>query len=63
MTDTIDDVAATEEQEPAEPLLDEQGVAEQLVAQARAKGIDLVDPTGRGAASWRRREVLVLTGL
>jgi putative transposase len=46
MTDTIKDVAATEKQEPAEPVLDEQGVAEQLVAQARAKGIDLVGPTG-----------------
>ena len=46
MTDTINDVAATEKQEPAEPVLDEQGVAEQLVAQARAKGIDLVGPDG-----------------
>ena len=36
MTDTINDVAAAEKQEPAEPVLDEQGVAEQLVAQAQA---------------------------
>jgi putative transposase len=46
MTDTIDDVAAAVEQEPAEPVIDEQGVAEQLVAQARAKGIELVGPNG-----------------
>jgi transposase-like protein len=47
MTDTINDVAATEKkQELAEPALDEQGVAEQLVAQARAKGVDLVGPGG-----------------
>jgi putative transposase len=46
MTDTINDVAATEKHEPAGPVLDEQGLAEQLVAQARAKGIDLVGPTG-----------------
>ena len=45
MTDTIDDMAA-KEQEPAEPVLDAQGVAEQLVAQARAKGVDLVGPGG-----------------
>ena len=38
MTDTIDDVAAKKKQEPAEPVLDEQSVAEQLVAQARARG-------------------------
>lgn len=31
MTDTINDVAAKKKQEPAEPELDEQGVAEQLV--------------------------------
>jgi putative transposase len=46
MTDTISDVAATEQQEPAAPVIDEQGVAEQLVAQARAKGIELVGPDG-----------------
>ena len=47
MTDTIDDVPAEPvEQEPAEPVLDEQGVAEQLVAQARKKGIELVGPNG-----------------
>jgi hypothetical protein len=47
MTDTIDDVPEEPvEQEPAEPVLDEQGVAEQLVAQAREKGIELVGPNG-----------------
>jgi hypothetical protein len=47
MTDTIDDVAAEPvEQVPAEPSIDEQSVAEQLVAQARAKGIELVGPDG-----------------
>ena len=46
MTDTLDDVAAAKKQKPAEPVLDEQGVAKQLVAQARAKGIDLVGPDG-----------------
>ena len=47
MTDTIDDVAAeAAEQEPVEPAFDEQGVAEQLVAQAREKGIELVGPDG-----------------
>ena len=47
MTDTIDDVAAKAAgQEPVEPALDEQGVTEQLVAQAREKGIELVGPNG-----------------
>ena len=47
MTDTIDDVAAEAAgQEPVEPAFDEQGVAEQLVAQAREKGIELVGPNG-----------------
>jgi putative transposase len=47
MTDTIDDVAAEAAgQEPVEPAFDEQGVAEQLVAQAREKGIELVGPDG-----------------
>ena len=47
MTDTIDDVAAeAAQEEPAAPALDEQGVAEQLVAQAREKGIELVGPNG-----------------
>ena len=47
MTDTIDDVAADPvEQVPAVPAIDEQGVAEQLAAQAR-----------RRASSW-----LALTG-
>ena len=48
MTDTIDDVAAeaAAQEEPAPPAIDEQGVAEQLVAQAREKGIELVGPNG-----------------
>ena len=47
MTDTINDVAVDpEEQEPAVPAVDEQGIAEQLVAQAREKGIELVGPNG-----------------
>jgi hypothetical protein len=47
MTDTIDDVAAAVQEEPVGPALDEQGVAEQLVSQARAKGIELVGPDAR----------------
>jgi hypothetical protein len=47
MTDTINDGAAeAAKEEPAVPGLDEQGVAEQLVAQAREKGIELVGPNG-----------------
>jgi putative transposase len=47
MTDTIDDVAAKAgRQEPVEPAIDKQSVAEQLVAQAREKGIELVGPNG-----------------
>jgi putative transposase len=47
MTDTIDDVAAEAgRQEPVEPAIDEQSVAEQLVAQARERGIELVGPNG-----------------
>ena len=47
MTDTIDDVAVEPwEQEPVVPAVDEQGMAEQLVAQAREKGIELVEPSG-----------------
>lgn len=47
MTDTIDDVAAKAAgEDPAEPVLDEQSVAEQLVAQAREKGVELVGPNG-----------------
>jgi transposase-like protein len=47
MTDTIDDVAAKAGgQEPVEPAFDGQGVAEQLVAKAREKGIELVGPDG-----------------
>jgi hypothetical protein len=45
MTDTIDDVAAkAAAPEPAEPEIDAQTVAEQLVAQAR-----------HGASSWSGR--------
>jgi putative transposase len=45
MTDTIEDVAAEPvEQEPAGPDIDV--VAEQLVAQAREKGIELVGSNG-----------------
>ena len=45
MTDTIDGVPAEPvEQQPAGPATDEQGVAEQLVTQAREKGIELVGP-------------------
>jgi hypothetical protein len=48
MTDTIDDVAAKAAgHEPVEPALDEKSVAEQLVAQAREKGIELVGRRGR----------------
>ena len=47
MTDKINDVAAKAAgQEPVEQAFDEQGVAEQLVAQAREKGIELVGPEG-----------------
>ena len=48
MTDTINDVAAETgaQDEPAVAAIDEQGVAEQLVAQAREKGIELVGPNG-----------------
>jgi putative transposase len=47
MTDPIDDVAAKAAgQEPVEPDLDEQSMAEQLVARAREKGIELVGPDG-----------------
>jgi putative transposase len=48
MTDTINDVTAetATQDEPAVAAIDEQGVAEQLVAQAREKGIELVGPNG-----------------
>jgi hypothetical protein len=47
MTDTINGVAAKAAgQEPVEPAFDGQGVAEQLVAQAREKGVELVGRTG-----------------
>jgi hypothetical protein len=47
MTDTIVDVAAEAAgQEPVEPAIDEQSVAEQLVAQAREKGYRAGRPEG-----------------
>jgi type III secretion system FlhB-like substrate exporter len=47
MTDTIDGVAAEAgRQEPVVPAIDEQSVAEQLVAQAREKGVELIGPDG-----------------
>jgi putative transposase len=48
MTDTINDVTAeaAAQEKPAAPAIDEQGVAEQLVAQARENGIELVGPNG-----------------
>ena len=48
MTDTINDVAAepAAQEVPAAPAIDEQSVAEQLVAQAREKGVELVGPDG-----------------
>src|SRR5688572_17044376 len=47
MTDTINDVTAeTGAQDEPVAAIDEQGVAEQLVAQAREKGIELVGPNG-----------------
>ena len=48
MTDTINYVTATAaaQEEPAAPAIDERGVAEQLVAQARERGIELVGPNG-----------------
>jgi hypothetical protein len=46
MTDTIDDVAAEDSSQQEAPALDELGVAEQLVSQARKKGIEPVGPNG-----------------
>ena len=48
MTDTINDVAAepAAQEEPAALAIDEQSVAEQPVAQAREKGVELVGPDG-----------------
>ena len=48
MTDTINDVTAeaAAQEKTAAPAIDEQGVAEQLVAQAREKGVELVGPDG-----------------
>ena len=47
MTDTINDVAAAE-QVPAEPatLVDQQQLAERLLAQAKEQGVELVGPDG-----------------
>ena len=47
MTDTINDVAAVE-QVPAEPatLVDQQELAERLLAQAKEQGVELVGPDG-----------------
>ena len=41
MTDTLNDVAAADEQD-----LDQQQLAEQLLAQAKEQGVDLVGPDG-----------------
>jgi hypothetical protein len=61
--DSIDDVAAKAAgQEQVEPDFDEQGVAEQLVAQAREKGVELVGPEGllsRLEPRWRRSSVTI----
>src|SRR5690242_17423149 len=48
MTDTIDIVAANQDEPAAEPLepVDQREVAEQLLAQARAQGVELVGPGG-----------------
>jgi putative transposase len=46
MTDTIDDVAAEDASQQEAPAIDEQGIAEQLIAQAQQKGIELVGPNG-----------------
>ena len=48
MTDTINDVAAESgaQDESAVAAIDEQGVAEQLVEQARSKGVELIGPGG-----------------
>ncbi len=46
MTDTIINVAEAEKNEQPAESVDEQSVAEQLVAEARAKGINLVGPGG-----------------
>jgi transposase-like protein len=48
MTDTIDIVAADQDEPAAEPLesVDQQELAEQLLAQAKAKGVELVGPGG-----------------
>src|SRR5690349_23065230 len=48
MTDTIDIVAANQDEPAAEPLepVDQREVAEQLLAQAKAQGVELVGPGG-----------------
>ena len=48
MTDTISDEGVADEQKPVEPVLDEESVAAELVAQARAKGIDMRARAGCG---------------
>ena len=46
MTDTINDVAAAEQPaEPARPV-NQQQLAEQLLAQAKEQGVELVGPGG-----------------
>jgi hypothetical protein len=60
MTDTIEDVAAEAAgQEPVEPAIDEQSVAEQLVAQAGRRVPSWSARTGCSASSpsgcWRPR--------
>ena len=46
MTDTLNDVGEAAEQVPAEPAtpVDQQQLAEQLLAQAKEQGIELVGP-------------------
>jgi len=48
MTDTINDVGEAAEQVPAEPAtpVDQQQLAEQLLAQAKEQGVELVGPGG-----------------
>jgi putative transposase len=48
MTDTINDVAEAAEQVPAEPAtpVDQQQLAERLLAQAKVEGVELVGPGG-----------------
>jgi putative transposase len=46
VTDTISDVAAGTAASEERPAIDADGLAEQLVAQAREKGVELVGPDG-----------------